>query len=87
MEFLSFLEKDANKQLEESLAIMTKINSEMGKIGEKRKSISTPSGSDTSNAQLVTNYQKLEKAVERQRLAEIKLQQAREKAFDNTIKH
>jgi hypothetical protein len=86
MEFLSFLEKDANKQLEESLAIMTKINSEMGKIGEKRKSISTPSGSDASNAQLVVNYQKLEKAVEKQRLAEIKLQQAREKSFDNFTK-
>lgn len=63
MEFLSFLEKDANEQLKESLAIMTKINSEMGKIGEKRKGISTPSGSDSANKQLIADYQKMEATI------------------------
>ena len=73
MEFLSFLEKDANKQLEESLAIMTKINSEMGKIGEKRKGISTPSGSDSANKQLIADYQKMEATIVKMQLAIDKL--------------
>lgn len=62
MEFLSFLEKDANKQLEDSLAIMKKINSEMSSIAEKRKSISTPSGSDSANKKLIDDNEKLKTA-------------------------
>jgi len=84
MEFLSFLEKDANKQLEESLAIMTKINSEMGKIGEKRKGISTPSGSDSANKKLIADYQKMEATIVKMQLAIDKLT-AKEATHTNTI--
>jgi len=51
--------------------------------------INTPSGSDTATKKLVTDYQNLEKQLaktqqqlEKNRLQEIKLAQAREKAFD-----
>ena len=59
-------------------------------VSKKMQSISTPSGSDGAIKDLAKRYadqekqlQKVQKELERTRLAEIKLAQAREKAFDS----
>jgi hypothetical protein len=59
------------------------------KVGQKMQSINTPSGSDGAIKDLAKRYadqekqlQKVQKELERTRLAEIKLAQDREKAFD-----
>jgi hypothetical protein len=88
-EFIEFLSKDALAELQKANAELVTMVSNVDKVGQKMRTITTPSGSDSAIKGLTAEYQKQEKAIqntqkalEKARLDEIKLQQAREKAFD-----
>jgi len=79
-EFIEILSTKALADIKEANSEVLKLVSGIDKAGEAMKNIKTPSGSDTA----VKNLQKsVEISYEKMRLAEIKLQQAREKAFDD----
>jgi hypothetical protein len=88
-EFITFLEESALKDLQTANLELTKMVANVDKVGQKMQSINTPSGSDGAIKDLAKRYadqekqlQKVQKELERTRLAEIKLAQDREKAFD-----
>lgn len=88
-EFITFLEESALKDLQTANLELTKMVSNVEKVGQKMQSINTPSGTDGAVKDLAKRYadqekqlQKVQKELERTRLAEIKLAQDREKAFD-----
>lgn len=87
-EFIEILSPSALKDLQTANAEIVTMISNVDKVGAKMKGIATPSGSDSAIKSLTAEYQKQEKviqntqkALEKARLEEIKLQQAREKAF------
>jgi hypothetical protein len=88
-EFIEILSPSALKDLQTANLEVVKLVANIDKVGQNMAKINTPSGSDTATKKLVTDYQNLEKQLaknqqqlEKNRLQEIKLAQAREKAFD-----
>jgi hypothetical protein len=88
-EFIEILSPSALKDLQTANLEVVKLVANIDKVGQNMAKINTPSGSDTAAKKLVTDYQNLEKQLaknqqqlEKNRLQEIKLAQAREKAFD-----
>jgi hypothetical protein len=88
-EFIELLSESALKDLQTANLELTKMVANVDKVGQKMQSINTPSGSDGAIKDLAKRYadqekqlQKVQKELERTRLAEIKLAQDREKAFD-----
>lgn len=89
MEFIELLSESALKDLQTANLELTKMVANVDKVGQKMQSINTPSGSDGAIKDLAKRYadqekqlQRVQKELERTRLAEIKLAQDREKAFD-----
>lgn len=90
MEFIEFLSESALAELKIANSELVKMVANVENVSKKMQSISTPSGSDGAIKDLAKRYadqekqlQKVQKELERTRLAEIKLAQAREKAFDS----
>lgn len=88
-EFIELLSESALKDLQTANLELVKMVSNVEKVGQKMQSIATPSGTDGAVKDLAKRYadqekqlQKVQKELERTRLAEIKLAQDREKAFD-----
>lgn len=81
-DFVEILSPKALADLKEANQEVLTLISNMDKVGIKMKGASTPSGANTANKELTAHYVKLEKDIEKVRLAEIRLQQSREKAFD-----
>ena len=88
-EFIEILSPSALKDLREANLEVVKLVANIDKVGQNMAKISTPSGSDNATKKLAQDYQELQKQLantqkqlERNRLAEIKLAQDREKAFD-----
>ncbi len=81
-DFVEILSPKALSDLKEANAEVLTLISNMDKVGFKMKGASTPSGANNANKELTAHYVKLEKDIEKVRLAEIRLQQSREKAFD-----
>jgi len=92
-EFIEILSPSALSDLSKGNAEIVKMIANIDKAGQSMAKITTPSGSDNGIKGLAIEYQNLEKATQKQqvnlektRLAEIRLAQAREKAFDNYSK-
>jgi hypothetical protein len=88
-EFIEILSPSALKDLQTANLEVVKLVANIDKVGKNMAKINRPSGSDTATKKLVTDYQKLEKQLaktqqqlDKNRLQEIKLALAREKAFD-----
>ena len=88
-EFIEILSPSALKELQTANAEIVKMISNVKVVNDNMIGAKTPSGSDGALKSITSEYQKqekalanTEKALERARLAEIKLQLAREKAFD-----
>lgn len=88
-EFIEFLSPKALEELKLANAELVTMVANVDKVGQKMKGITTPSGANGANNDLAVQYQKAEKAIdaltkktEKARLEEIRLQQARERAFD-----
>ena len=89
MEFIEILSPSALKDLTTANNEVVKLISNINSAGQAMQSIKTPSGSDSAVKNLSNNLiaqerniQKVQQALEKARIEEIKLQQAREKAFD-----
>jgi hypothetical protein len=88
-EFIEILSPSALESLNLANKEVAKLISNINSAGEAMKTIKTPSGSDSAVKNLSNNLiaqekniQKVQQALEKARVEEIKLQQAREKAFD-----
>jgi hypothetical protein len=88
-EFIEILSPSALKDLTTANDEVVKLISNINSAGKAMQSIKTPSGSDSAVKNLSNNLiaqekniQKVQQALEKARIEEIKLQQAREKAFD-----
>ncbi len=88
-EFIEILSPSALKDLQTANLEVVKLVANIDKVGQNMAKIATPSGSDSATKKLVTDYQTLEKQLaktqqqlEKNRLQEIRIAQAREKAFD-----
>jgi hypothetical protein len=88
-EFIEILSPSALKDLTTANNEVVKLISNINSAGKAMQSIKTPSGSDSAVKNLSNNLiaqekniQKVQQALEKARIEEIKLQQAREKAFD-----
>jgi hypothetical protein len=88
-EFIDVISPKALEQLKLANAEIVTMVSNVKKVNENLIGAKTPSGSDSALKSLTAEYQKQEQAIvkvqkqlEKARLEEIKLQQAREKAFD-----
>ena len=88
-EFIEILSPSALKDLTTANNEVVKLISNINSAGQAMQSIKTPSGSDNAVKNLSNNLiaqekniQKVQQALEKARIEEIKLQQAREKAFD-----
>jgi chromosome segregation ATPase len=88
-EFIEILSPSALKDLTTANNEVVKLISNINSAGQAMQSIKTPSGSDSAVKNLSNNLiaqekniQKVQQALEKARIEEIKLQQAREKAFD-----
>lgn len=81
-DFVEILSPKALEELKQANAEVLTLISNMDKVGVKMKGASTPSGANNISKDLSTQYIKLEKDIERARLAEIRLQKSREQAFD-----
>jgi hypothetical protein len=87
--FVEILSPKAKADLEQANAELVKMLSNMKAVNSATIGAKTPSGSDSALKSLTAEYTKQEQAIakiqkqlEKARLEEIKLQQAREKAFD-----
>lgn len=87
--FIEILSPSALKDLTTANNEVVKLISNINSAGQAMQSIKTPSGSDSAVKNLSNNLiaqekniQKVQQALEKARIEEIKLQQAREKAFD-----
>jgi ABC-type phosphate transport system auxiliary subunit len=88
-EFIDVISPKALEQLKLANAEIVTMVSNVKKVNENLIGAKTPSGSDSALKNLTAEYQKQEQAIvkvqkqlEKARLEEIRLQQAREKAFD-----
>jgi hypothetical protein len=88
-EFIDVISPKALEQLKLANAEIVTMIANVKKVNENLIGSTTPSGSDSALKSLTAEYQKQEQAIvkvqkqlEKARLEEIKLQQAREKAFD-----
>lgn len=88
-EFIEILSSDALASLKTANDEVTKLISNINKVGESMKAIKTPSQSDSATRKLQADYQKQEialqkaqKALEKERLEDIKLAKAREVNMD-----
>ena len=88
-EFIEILSPSALKDLQTANLEVVKLVASIDKVGQNMAKITTPSGSDNATKKLVQDYQNLQKQLqntqqqlEKNRVAEIKLQQARERAMD-----
>jgi hypothetical protein len=82
-EMIQFLTDEAYSQLKLSNAELLQMVKNIDSINKGFKNAKLPSESVAQAQKAAVELEKTEKAIERQRLAEIKLQQAREKAFDS----
>jgi hypothetical protein len=88
-EFIEFLSPKALEELQRANAELVTMVSNVERVGVKMKTITTPSAANNATKDLTSQYlaqekaiERLQKANEKARLSEIKLQQDREKAFD-----
>lgn len=88
-EFIEILSPSALKDLQTANLEVVKLVANIDKVGQNMAKITTPSGADNATKKLAQDYQNLQKQLantqqqlEKNRVAEIKLQQAREKAMD-----
>jgi len=88
-DLIEILSPSALKDLTTANNEVVKLISNINSAGQAMQSIKTPSGSDSAVKNLSNNLiaqekniQKVQQALEKARIEEIKLQQAREKAFD-----
>lgn len=93
-EFIEILSPSALKELQTANLEILSLIKNIDKAGDSMKNIKTPSGSDSAvkglNNSLIQQeklLQNQQKALEKARLSEIKLQQAREKSFDTYDKN
>ena len=81
-EFIEFLSPKALEELQKANSELLSMATNVDKVAAKMKTVTTPSGANNFNATITKGYEATQKAAERARLAEIKLAQDREKAFD-----
>jgi hypothetical protein len=88
-EFIEFLSPKALDELQRANAELVTMVANVEKVGVKMKTITTPTAANNATKDLTAKYlaqekaiERLQKANEKARLSEIKLQQDREKAFD-----
>jgi uncharacterized membrane-anchored protein YhcB (DUF1043 family) len=88
-EFIEILSPSALKDLQTANLEVVKLVANIDKVGQNMAKITTPSGADNATKKLAQDYQNLQKQLantqtqlEKNRLQEIKLAQARERAFD-----
>lgn len=81
-EFIEFLSPQALAELEKANAELLTMVANVNKVGQATKNITTPSAGKGAIQDFTANYQAQEKAIERARLADLRLQKQREQAFD-----
>lgn len=88
-DFVEILSPKALEDLRTANAEVLTLISNMDKVGQSMNKVRTPSGANAAGKDLAAQYlaqekalERVQKANERARLSEIKLQQDREKAFD-----
>jgi len=81
-EFIEFLSPQALAELEKANAELLTMVANVNKVGQATKNITTPSAGKGAIQNFTANYQAQEKAIERARLADLRLQKQREQAFD-----